>query len=394
MGWPGAARARLLYISQGNVPSRAANSIHVAKMSEALACLVGDFALITLSGSRSRSDFDLWGWYGIERPFRVVGLPLEDVPEWPFPRGFRHPGFARAAAAHARRRRPDLAITRSPDVALKLTARGVPVILEWHGPLRELPAFAAPLRLGVRASLAGVVTIHESLAAGAHAVGLARDRVAVLPDAVDLARYATLPTRALARGTVGWPPDGPVVVYAGHLYEGRGIETILACAARLPGVTFAFVGGWDEDVERRKTDAAEAGLTNVVFAGFVPNGILPRYLAAADVLVMPHSRRDPSIGWTSPLKLFEYMAAARPIVASSHAVFESVLAHGRNCLLVAPDDPTALAACVTAVLEDEDLAARLGRGARDDVAAFTWTRRAERLLEFAAARLGAPVGAG
>jgi glycosyltransferase involved in cell wall biosynthesis len=88
--------------------------------------------------------------------------------------------------------------------------------------------------------------------------------------------------------------------------------------------------------------------------------------------------------YTSPLKLFEYMAAGVPVVASDLPALREVLRDGENAVLVAPDDPGALAQGIRRVLEDKPLADRLAAQARRDAQAHTWTARAQAILEFIA----------
>jgi glycosyltransferase involved in cell wall biosynthesis len=79
------------------------------------------------------------------------------------------------------------------------------------------------------------------------------------------------------------------------------------------------------------------------------------------------------------LKLFEYMASGRPIVASDLPSIREVLTHERNALLADPGDPAAFVAAVTRLQREPELAGRLAARARIDVADYTWDRRAERL---------------
>jgi glycosyltransferase involved in cell wall biosynthesis len=97
------------------------------------------------------------------------------------------------------------------------------------------------------------------------------------------------------------------------------------------------------------------------------------------VLVLPNPASAISTRFTSPLKLFEYMAAGRPIVASDLPAITEVLRHEKNALLVAPGDPAALAAAVRRLLNDRALADRLAQAALVDAGEYSWDRRGERL---------------
>jgi len=146
----------------------------------------------------------------------------------------------------------------------------------------------------------------------------------------------------------------------------------------VPEADFLFVGGWPQDVARWQ--AEYPGLANLHFQGFVNNAELGAWLAAADILVLPASASDPDAAHTSPLKLFEYMASARPIVASAVPALAAVLNDEADALLVPPDDAPALAAAVRRIQDDAALAARLATGARARAADFTWDKRVEAIL--------------
>jgi glycosyltransferase involved in cell wall biosynthesis len=117
----------------------------------------------------------------------------------------------------------------------------------------------------------------------------------------------------------------------------------------------------------------------VTFTGLVAPGQVPEHLRNADILVLPNPASAISNHATSPLKLFEYMAAGKPIVASNLPSIGEVLTHEVNALLVAPGDAEALAGAIGNLVADADLRARLGAAARRDVAEYSWDRRAERL---------------
>ena len=91
--------------------------------------------------------------------------------------------------------------------------------------------------------------------------------------------------------------------------------------------------------------------------------------------------------YASPLKMFEYMAGNRPVVASELPVVTEVLEHGRDALLVPPDDAPALANAIGRLIDDTALGARLAAAAFAKVQTRSWAARAESILSFMAARI-------
>jgi glycosyltransferase involved in cell wall biosynthesis len=203
-------------------------------------------------------------------------------------------------------------------------------------------------------------------------------KIRVWPDAVDLERFERLPEPGAARAAPGLPREGPLALYCGHFYDAKGVPTLVDAARLLPKVSVALVGGWPADIARLRERAR--GCETVRFAGFVSNALVPAHLAAADVLVLPNSARTSQARITSPLKLFEYMAARRPIVATRIPALAGLLRHGENAWLVSPDCPESLAAGIERVLADGALARRLVERAWQDVQRYTWKRRAAELL--------------
>ena len=102
-------------------------------------------------------------------------------------------------------------------------------------------------------------------------------------------------------------------------------------------------------------------------------------LSKADIFVLSNPASVISSHATSPLKLFEYMAAGKAIVASNLPAIAEILTNDINAVLVEPGDAEALAAGIRTLAADADLRNRLGDAARRDVAEYSWKRRAERL---------------
>ena len=122
-------------------------------------------------------------------------------------------------------------------------------------------------------------------------------------------------------------------------------------------------------------------IDRVTFTGRVPFSEVPRHLAACDILVSPHVPVTEGIPFHgSPLKIFEYMAMGKPIVASDLGQIGEVLTHEKAALLVTPGDSKELANAVSQLIDNVKLAARLGRNARQEAMKYTWEVNAKRVL--------------
>jgi glycosyltransferase involved in cell wall biosynthesis len=178
------------------------------------------------------------------------------------------------------------------------------------------------------------------------------------------------------------PGPSPLVVYAGHLYPWKGVDVMLDALAIAQSLRGRVLGGHaaEPDLGRLQTRAQQLGLAGrVEFMGFQPPSAVAASLRTADALVLPNRDTLISARYTSPLKLFEYLAAGRPIVASDLPALREVLRDNENARLVPPDDPRALADALLAITREPALAVRLARGAFDTAPEYSWDRRAARL---------------
>ncbi len=208
----------------------------------------------------------------------------------------------------------------------------------------------------------------------------------VAPDGVDLKRFEPRLPKEEARARLGLE-KGMWIVYVGGLYEGRGLETLFKGVAALPA-QLLIVGGRDSDeVAAWRARAKSLGADNVHFVGYQTPARVPLYLFAADILAMPYSAHtltpsgEDTTRWMSPLKLYEYLAAGRPIVASDLPALRYVLTDNENALLATPDDEQALCEAFDQLLKDESLRERLAANARAIAQRSTWLARAKKILE-------------
>ncbi len=412
---------RIVYIADSIVPSKAANSVHVMKMSAALAALGHEVTLVVRRLPQREIVID-------GSPFEFYGVPstfnLEKLNPWPI--FATKATFAVQAAGWARRRGADLVFSRSLAASAFSAALGIPVIYESHTPESKGNSRRLYEWLLRSPQLRTHVVITEALKA--HYVeerGVPASKIFVAPDGADPVRgHETVdgiesehqanrgdgaqgPTHSeheqpaeVATSFVAerGPFDGNSapgerrlrIGYVGHLYDGRGIDLILELARRLPEVDFHLVGGTEEDVARWSPEAKAAG--NVRLHGFLPPARLDAYRQSFDILLAPYARSVAVAGgggldtvkWMSPLKLFEYMAAGKAIVVSDLPAIEEVAEDGENAVLALPGDPDDWESKLRELIEDPGRRERLGASALElFLSRYTWEKRAERILNAA-----------
>lgn len=216
--------------------------------------------------------------------------------------------------------------------------------------------------------------------------GADRSRMHIAPDGIRADRFADPPDRATARWAFGWPEDAFIVGYVGRLHTmnmGKGVDVLVTALAGLPGIALALVGGPDETAaELRAAWIALGGdADRFLTAGQIAPDRVPAALAAFDVCAMPLPYTEHFARHASPLKLFEYMAARRAIVASALPSFAEIVTDDETALLVPPSVVPALTAAVLRLHADADLRARLAAAAGDLVFEhYTWDARARLIL--------------
>ncbi|GEP58906.1 glycosyltransferase family 4 protein [Reyranella soli] len=291
-------------------------------------------------------------------------------------------------ARAARTFRPDIVYERANlfHVAGSWTAwrHGVPLLLEVNSPLAEERTRFSGLRLKRLAHAAErfvwrrsdiVLPVTEVLAGHVTAAGVQQTRIAVVPNGIDLEDFAGLAAR---------PADEAVLLgFVGFVRHWHGLDRVLRGLAAwkgAPRLDLTVVGDGPARVDLESL-AAELGLDDRVrFTGLATREEIPSLVASFDIALQPAS-----VPYASPLKLFEYMAAGRAIIAPDQPNIREVLEQGRTALLFDPANPEAMWQGIETLARDAALRVRLGAAARKEVVRrdFTWAGNARRVVALA-----------
>jgi glycosyltransferase involved in cell wall biosynthesis len=367
---------KIIAISASQIPSSAANSIQAMKAVHALAQLGHDVTLIVPANGHPVARETLSTFYGLSASFNIEYLPSPS-----------RRLFFLTAVRRAKSLKPDLLYVWPLQSAVLGLVSGLPVMLEMHDlPSGRIgPLWYRYFRDAKGRKRMSVITMALKHALNARFGNHLRETDVILaPNGVELERFADLPAPVEARRLTGLV-EAPTVVCTGHLYAGRGVETFLEMAKQMQGVQFVWAGGKAEDVEAWKSTAS--GIPNLTFTGFIHNADLPLYQAAADVLLMTYSKNigiSSGIGHSaqvsSPMKMFEYLATGRAIIASDLPVFREVL-NEQNAVFCAPDQPAEWVAALENLLANPEKRVALAAQARADAQHYSWLERARRILD-------------
>jgi glycosyltransferase involved in cell wall biosynthesis len=271
----------------------------------------------------------------------------------------------------------------------------LPVFYEAH----TFPHKLTGLHVGCLNKMNGLIVLTEQLRTVLFKKGVHDSKIAVAHDGVDLRHFQNAHFRgAQIREQMGIPPGSTLIGYVGRfvtMEQEKGIKDLLESMRYLPDYSgstcVAFIGGPMKHVPAYYKIIEELRLdrNRFYFHDLVPVSEVPAYLAACDIVAM-------SFPWTphyayhmSPLKMFEYMAAEKPILATQLPSVMEVLVDGKNAVLVEPDNPKALAQGIRRIMEDKEFSRRISAQARQDVITYTWEERAQKILCFIGANMPA-----
>ncbi len=362
---------RLVYVFPEPLPLARARGVQVAHMVAELARLGASVELVYVPNP----PHDPLEYYGVAAPSGLSLTPLSRSLPWPLAALHSNRLFARRLERRLASAPDSLLFVRHLKLAAMLLARrpGRKLVYEAH----EVFADTAPqakrgfqAELEARVMRGAALVIANSQPTAARLCELYGERrIEILPNGVD------------------WPEDLPPkdwehaarhIVYAGSFFAWKGAGDLVRAAAELPGFRITLFGGDAGQVERERALAKPEG-AELDFRGHVPHPEVARALGEACIAVLPN-RDDPDSRFTSPIKLFEYMAAGCAVVASDLPPLRYVLAEG-EAMWSRPGDAASLAQGIRRLAADPALARSMGARAREKARGYTWKARAERVLK-------------
>ncbi len=363
------------------LPSYGANSVNIMKMAEALSDAGFDVTLLARKNSMEQLIVDndvneLYKYYAVKPSFKInlSGIKYSKL-------------YYIYLACFAAIRLPLLVYTRDFFTALFTSLLRIQTVYHCHGSIwgRTKRYIKRYISLLIKQkNLLKIAVVSEGLKKIFQKdFSVDAKRIIVVSNGIDLKRFESVITKEEARSRTGLPLNTKIICYSGHLYKGRGIDLLLELSKQLPELLFIMVGGMPVDLNYWQDRAGN----NVAFKGHVPNGEVPDYLFSADMLVMPYqeevktSRGGRNAGSIiRPLKLFEYMASSRPIIASDLAGLREVLTDD-SAYLVKFDDLAAWHSAILKIMEHPHLAEQVGRQARLDVMQYTYSIIVDEMLK-------------
>ena len=368
----------IYYISHSKIPSSFANSVHVMKMCQAFALNGHRVTLFAKTGSPECPDD--FAYYGVRDIFNIEKIPFTGQ------RIIAAFSYIKGVIRQVKTMpKPDIIYSRYLFCTRFLLQISVPVYLEAHQRPQNTAEFLLFKQLFRHKNFKRLIVISRLLGKDYLKIfpELSKKQLTVAQDGADpMGDRRTLPTLE------NWPgrAERLQVGYIGSLYRGRGVELILSLAQRLPDYDFHVIGGNPEEVAAWEKQQRQT--SNVFFHGYIKPFLGDTYRDKMDILVAPYQKRvavagnkGNTVDYMSPLKIFEYMAAGKAIVASDLPAIREIIESGEDGLLAAPDDLASWEDHLR-LLNDADRRAVLGERAQKKLLArYTWQTRAENVIK-------------
>jgi glycosyltransferase involved in cell wall biosynthesis len=391
----GLTAMKLAYLANLRVPTEKAHGLQIMQMCEAFA---NAGAEVTLLAARRRNTpemeafSDPWKYYGVDPCFMLRRLWSLDL--FPFLKGsleglaflVQALTYTCAAFTHSLFHHADMYYSRD---ALTLLALGL--IKPRHRLVWEAHHFSVT-RLGIFLQrrtvrrVGSTIAVTQGLKRKLESYG-ARD-ILVAHDGFRLERFQNSPRREEARRRFGLPKELFLVGYVGRLETmsmGKGVDHLIDAIGRIENTPMGLciLGGPEEAAETLRSRWASLGLPSerFLFTGHVEPDRVAHFIAALDVCTLPFPKIEHYAHYASPLKLFEYMACGKPILASDLPAIAEVVRDGESAVLVPPEDAPAIAGALKRLYEDPVLRRRIGSEAEALAARYTWSARAKAILE-------------
>ena len=278
---------------------------------------------------------------------------------------------------------------RYGQVGIRLGRRyGLPVFLDditpvWEGERygnRSLKLIARATRKKVFSRASGLIAVSPEMERQLLSEGVSAERIHFVPNGVDCALFDPDGTAMQIRRRYGL--EGKLVVgYVGAFAGWHKVDLLLEAAPAVleavPEAHFLMVGDGSSDEFKRATHAL--GLSeHFTFPGGVAHSEVPLYLNAMDMTVLPGT-----LQYMSPMKIYEYMAMGKPVVApSGNLITEAVVTPNETGLLFESGNKDSLAKVIVLLLKEHELRQQMGGKARKLVQEnFTWFHQVQNLIE-------------
>ncbi len=378
---------KIIYISNSRIPTEKANGFQIMKMCEAFSN-AGIEIELWLPKRLNQIKENTFSYYNIKETFSIKKIPVIDIMPLekilgPIVSWIESISFSISMLFYlSKNRAAEIIYSRDQFTGWFLSffnrkfiyeIHSFPKNFNWHKRLWKKAYFIIAITQGLK----NLLIKH----------GIDSEKILVAPDGVDLEFFNSVnQSKEDIRIELGLPSDDFLVGYIGKfktLGMEKGIKTMISALSLLDKeIKMVFVGGEEFEIKECKNMANRLNVSTQCFLiNHQPYLKIIKYMKAMDALVIPFPNAPHYAFYASPLKLFEYMAAGRPIIASDLPALREIL-NDKNALFFKPENADDLARSVKMLKSSQTLCYHLSGQAFSDVKNYTWKTRVEKILKF------------
>ena len=371
---------RILFSYENLLPTREADAEAIFNTAAALSKRGHDTIVAVPAPPDLGPGFEreVLDYYSIDAPLRITPMPSftknialqHAYHAIHFP---EHPAFADADYINA----------RNPIVVMRALQAGQRVLMDHYRPWGDqFPPLQPVFRRFMNHPGFLGLAVHSAYAYQSYRrLGVPEAKLRVVHNGFDPSRMEPVLSKQEARAVLDFPPQMPIVTYAGRINSKKGLDVILELAGRMPEVLFVLVGSAGRGPIEIEAEAKD----NVRVVPWQTSSTISPYLYASDVLTIPPSSAPLQQAGNTvlPLKIFLYLAAGRAIFAGASPDTAEMLEHDHNAWLVAAGDASEAEHQLRVLLSDTNRLERLGQAGREQAAGLTWDSRAAKIEAFA-----------
>ncbi len=351
---------KLIYLTNVQIPAEDAQSIQVKEMSRAFSNKLGDnFLLISPLNEKNRGLEADFNWKKIKtlikkRNLRFMELILKALPI-------------------AIKEKPEIIFSRDIGIVFFFKLIGFKTSYEIHKPFETKIGKLIFKIIGKKIKIISISQNLKDYLIGKY--NIKEGNISAVHDGVDLNKFQIEESKDELREKLGFDRKEFIVLYSGSLQKGKGVQIVAELAGKLNDVSFIIVGGDKKERELLRKEWPD----NMKFIGRKKHELIPQYLKLADLLILPLTKELGYWKYSSPLKLFEYMASGVPILASNLGAIKEVLNEG-NSFLFNPGKTEEAALKIRKIKNNQLEAVKRSKRALIDVKNHSWLKRVEKII--------------
>ena len=362
------SKNKIIYIAEFSLPNMSAYAVHVLKMCDNFSKF-NKVELILPYKDNKYNFSQIKKEYNLKNKFEIKGIFNSKSSLNLFYRIV----FALKIKSYVKNSLFSMIISRSIIPSLILGCSDIKNILEIHTELTGATKYIFKLKniKKVIKNLKFIVLNFELV----KILGLNNNSTIILEDAVESNDFKINNSKKIIKACA----------YSGSFAAGKGIEMIYSLAKKSPEIEFHAYGNINT-LDKKFKDISIP--KNLHFMGFVSYNKVTKILPRYKILLMPYQNKvgvlikgiDVS-KYFSPLKLFEYMASGRPIIASNLKVYRNILKHNYNSILLKQDNITDWTIAIKKIMFKKNYS-YLGKNARNNAKNYSWKSRAQKIIKF------------